>query len=167
MIRYALSHPFWDPEKNRTHDLGNIVCELLGLESGFGIIGDNEEFTSVIGRMANVYAMAAKRWFVMPRVVLNFAKFAVQPATRHLLLPTIYWLADATPSFKEYHWRENGLKESLTEFLRVCWENQEQKISSDPELQKVFLSLLITLSSHGDHAIIALLDHILNSIRSK
>ena len=74
---------------------------------------------------------------------------------------------DATHSFKEYHWRENGLKGSLTEFLRVCWENQEQKISSDPELQKVFLSLLITLSSHGDHAIIALRDHILNSISSK
>ncbi len=167
MIRYALSHPFWDPEKNRTHDLDNIVCELLGLETGFRIIGDNEKFTSVIGKMADVYAMAAERWFVMPRVALNFARFAVQPATRRLLLPGIYWLADATRSFKEYHWRENGLKGSLTEFLRVCWENQEQKISSDPELQKVFLSLLITLSSHGDHAIIALRDHILNSISSK
>jgi hypothetical protein len=151
----------------KRHDLDNIVCELLGLETGFSIIGDNEKFTSVIGRMADVYAMAAERWFVMPRVALNFARFAGQPATRQLLLPGIYWLADATRSFKENHWRENGLKGSLTEFLRVCWENQEQKISSDPELQKVFLSLLTTLSSHGDHAIIALCDHILNSISSK
>ncbi len=167
MIRYALNHPFWNPEKNRTHDLGNIVCELLGLETGFRIIGDNENFTSVIGRMADVYAMAAERWFVMPRVALNFARFAVQPATRQLLLPGIYWLADATRSFEEYDWREKGLKGSLTEFLRVCWENQEQKISGDPELQKVFLSLLTTLSSYGDHATIALRDHILNSISSK
>lgn len=167
MIRYALSHPFWDREQNRTHYLENIVCELLGLNFGFSIIGDNEKFTSVIGRMADIYAMAAERWFIMPRVALNFAKFVVQPATRHFLLPAIYWLADATHSFKEYDWRENGLKGSLTEFLRVCWENQEQKISSDPELQRVFLSLLITLSSHGDHATIALRDHILNSISSK
>jgi hypothetical protein len=136
MIRYALNHPLWNPEKNRSHDLDNIVCELPGLETGFSIIGDNEKFTSVIERMADVYAMAAERWFVMPRVVRNFARFVSQHATRQLLLPGIYWLADATRSFREYHWRENGLKGSLTEFLRVCWENQEQKISSDPELQR-------------------------------
>ncbi|HEY4034184.1 MAG TPA: ATP-binding protein [Ktedonobacteraceae bacterium] len=167
MIRYALSHPLWDMEQNRTHYLNEIVCELLGLNVGFSIIGNNENFTGYIGKMADVYAMAAKKWFVMPRVVLSFAKFVVQPAIRHLLLPAIYWLADATRSFQEYHWREHGLKGSLTEFLRVCWENQEQKISSDSDLQKAFLSLLVTLSAHGDHATIALRDHILNSISSK
>jgi hypothetical protein len=167
MIQYALSHSFWNPEKNRTYDLSNVVCELLGFGSGFRIIGGNEQFTSIIGRMADVYATAAQRWFIMPHVAVNFARYAVQPANRDLLLPGIYWLANATRSYNKDQWKETGLKGSLTEFLRTGWENQEQKILSDSELQKIFLSLLTSLSSHGDHVIIALRDHILNSINSK
>lgn len=167
MIRYALSHPFWEPKHNHTRYLGNIVCELLGFGTGLRIIGENEKFASEIQKLINVYAMAAERWFIMPQVARGFAYFAVQTATHHLLLPGIYWLTNATHLFNEDHWKEDGLKGSLTEFLRVCWEKYEQKLSSDSDLQKAFLLLLTTLSSHGDHQIIALRDHIINSISSK
>jgi hypothetical protein len=162
MIERALASPAWDPSVNRSYDLDGMVFELLGFDSRMSKLGQNPAFGPAVTAMESVFAMAAKRWFSMPKVATGFLNFVVQPAAAGLLLPGIRWLAAAVPSFDSYDWKY-GLEENLIAFLHTCWEREYRKISGDSCLQEAFLSLLACVVSRGGHAAIALRDRVVNS----
>jgi hypothetical protein len=162
MIQYALESPGWDPSANRSYDLDGLVFQLLGCDSRMNNLGLNPAFTSAVATMESTFAAAAQRWFGMPKVVIGFLYFVVQPAMAPLLLPSIKWLAATVPSLDSYDWRY-GLEENLIAFLHVCWDREQQRVSGDPSLQGAFLSLLASVVSRGSHAAIALRDRVVNS----
>jgi hypothetical protein len=164
MICYALNHPFWDPATNRTSDLAEMVCELLGFRFGATNLGENTKFTEAIGRMADTFELAAKRWFGLSGVASGFAAFAAKPAAAQLLVPGLKWLAGATCAFSDQDWKHYDLEETLVAFLRVCWEKASARVSSDPQLRGAFLDLLTQLNARGGHAATALRDRVLDSL---
>jgi hypothetical protein len=167
MVRHALASSHWDPSANRTYHLAGMVFELLGFHFGADSVGSNQRFAAALGRMTDVFSLAARRWFVMPRVMNGFARFVVQPAAAQLLLPGICWLWHAVRSLDADDRREQDLGENLVGVLHQCWERENARASSDPQLREAFLGLLTTLASHGGHAAIALRDRVLDSIGGK
>jgi len=166
MIRYALSHPLWDPATNQSYDLGEMVSELLGFNFGQNIVGENENLTAAVGQMVDTFELTARRWFKLLKVASGFAAFAVRPAAAQLLIPGVRWLSDAVRSFENRNWKDFHLEENLVEFLQVCWERGAARVSGDPQLRAAFLDLLTRLSSRGGHAATALRDRVLDSIGS-
>ena len=164
MLRHALASPLWDPAANRTYDLDGMVFELLGFHFGVDGVGGKQRFTAALGQMADVVALAAGRWFAMPRVMNGFARFVVQPAAAQLLLPGIRWLWEAVRSLDADDWRERDLADNLVGVLHRSWERQSARLSSDPQLREAFLGLLTSLASRGGHAATALRDRVLDSI---
>ena len=164
MIRHALSHPLWNPATTRHNDLGNMVAELLGFDYGADAIGWNERFTAAIGQNVDTFALAARRWFRLPRVASGFAAFAVRPAAAQLLIPGVPWLSEAVHSFDSSDWTRYDLEANLVEYLRVCWHKEATRISRDPQLRAAFLNLLTRLGAQGGHAATALRDRVLDSI---
>jgi hypothetical protein len=164
MIQYALESPGWDPSANRSHDLHDMVFQLLGCDSRMNTLGLNPAFASAVANMESMFAAAAQRWFAIPKVVTGFLYFVIQPAMTALLLPSIKWLVTTVASFDPYDWRY-GLEENLIPFLHICWDREQQRISGDPSLQVAFLSLLASVVSRGSHAAIALRDRVVNSAR--
>jgi hypothetical protein len=161
MVQHALESPAWDPNTNRSYDLDGMVFQLLGFDSRMNRLGQNPPFASAVAGMERVFAAAAQRWFGMPKVVTGFLFFVIQPAAAGLLLPGIKWVAATVPSFDSYDWK-SGLEDNLVTFLRTCWDREHQRISSDPPLQRAFLSLLACVVSRGGHAAIALRDLVVN-----
>ncbi len=95
----------------------------------------------------------------MPKVINGFAAFAILPGARSLLLPGLQWIADATASFQSYDWKY-GLEENVTEYLRIVWQREGQRIATDTDLRRPFLSLLAVLTARGGHAAIALRERV-------
>ena len=85
--------------------------------------------------------------------------FAVLPGAQRLLLPGIRWISTAANSFDTYDWKY-GLEENVTEFLRLAWQWENRRISSDPIVREPFLSVLAILASRGGHAAMALRDRV-------
>jgi hypothetical protein len=162
MIEHALTSSAWDPGAARSYDLDGMVFQLLGFATQFNKLGQDPAFTPAVSGMEGVFARAALRWFGKPKVVTGFLNFVTEPAAVGLLLPGIRWLAVVVPSFDSYDWR-HGLEENLIAFLHVCWEREQEQISSDPALQGAFLSLLHCVVSRGGHAAIALRDRVVNA----
>ena len=164
MIRYALSHPLWDPATNRRYDLGEMVSELLGFRIHGRSVTENHDFAVAVGQMVETIELAARRWFGLPQVVSGFAAFAVRPAAAQLLIPGVRWVSDAVRLCDNRNWKDFHLEENLVEFLQACWEREAAKVSSDPQIRAAFLDLLTRLDSRGGHAATALRDRVLDSI---
>ena len=162
MIQYALASPAWDPAANHSHDLANMVCELLGFDLRMNKLGQDPAYASALAGMEDAFAAAAQRWFARTRVVNGFLNFVTEPTASALLLPGIKWLAAVVPAYDRYDWKY-GLEENLIAFLHTCWEREQRRISADPALQTAFLSLLACVVSRGSHAAIALRDRVVNS----
>jgi len=105
----------------------------------------------LIFALRDLFAKAFQRWGMMPKVVKGFAGFAVLPGSRLLLLPGIPWVAAPTQEFSTYDWKY-GLEENVTEYMRVAWQKEGQRIANDPQLRQSFLSILTTLAARGSHA---------------
>jgi hypothetical protein len=162
MILRALKSPPWDPSNNVRHELDSIVFELLGLDSRWGDLGKSDTFAADVGSLVDVFAMAAQKWFGMPKVVNGFSAFAIRPGASKLLLPGIDWISSAVKTFDAYDWKY-GLEDNVVEFLHVCWQRESQRISHEPRFREPFLAVLATLVSRGGHPAIALRDRVVGS----
>jgi hypothetical protein len=163
MILHALESPLWDPSASVRHELDAAIFELLGFDSRWGALGQNEEYAVAVASLSDIFGTVADRWFGMPKVVNGFLVFAVQPGTAKLLLPGVHWVAAAVKSFDTYDW-QYGLEDNLVEFLNACWQRDSQKIADDAALREAFLFLVTTLVSRGGHAAIALRDRVVGTL---
>ena len=76
----------------------------------------------------------------MPKVVNGFAGFAGCAVADFLLFPGIPWVAAPAQEFSTYDWKY-GLEENVTEYMRVAWQKEGQRIANDPQLRQSFLSI--------------------------
>jgi hypothetical protein len=159
MISYALESPAWDPSKSIHYELDGIVVELLCFDQRWNALVQDETVAPIISALKDILAKAFQRWGAMPKVVNGFAGFAVLPGAQHLLLPGIHWISKSTSEFDTYDWKY-GLEENVTEYLRIAWQREGQRIASDPELRRPFLSVLSILAARGSHAAIALRERV-------
>ena len=159
MIAYALESSAWDPSTSVHYELDSIVVELLCFDQRWNALVQDENSAPLIFALRDLFAKAFQRWGMMPKVVKGFAGFAVLPGSRLLLLPGIPWVAAPTQEFSTYDWKY-GLEENVTEYMRVAWQKEGQRIANDPQLRQSFLSILTTLAARGSHAAIALRDRV-------
>jgi hypothetical protein len=123
MIRFAIASPSWDPNENSSHDLDDAVFELLGCHRGLDCVARDDRFAPIMERMLPVFAAAAERWFLLPRVANGFARCLREPAYGRLLCPGILWLYRAVKETDEYSfWREHEIESNLISVLHRCWE---------------------------------------------
>jgi hypothetical protein len=163
MITFALESPTWDPHAAGRHELESIVVELLCFDARWNAIVQDEANATMVGALEDSFARAFQRWGSMRKVTTGLAHFAVQPGSRHFLLPSLNWISTAAKSFDKYDWKY-GMEDNVTEFLRTCWQRDAQRISTDPMLRDAFLSLLGILVSRGGHAALVLRDRVAGSV---
>ena len=159
MISYALESPLWDPKNTARHELDGLVVELLCFDPSWNGLIQDEANADAIGALEDIFAKAFEHWVKMPKVINGFSAFAILPGAKNLLLPGIRWISTAANSFDTYDWKY-GLEENVTEFLRVAWQRESRRISSDPAIREPFLSVLAILASRGGHAAMALRDRV-------
>lgn len=159
MISFALESEAWDPSNSVYYELDSIVVELLCFDQRWNALVRDETVAPIVSALKDIVGKAFQRWGMMPKVVNGFAGFAVLPGSQNLLLPGIHWISEATSAFDTYDWKY-GLEENVTEYLRVAWQREGQRIASDPELRRPFLSILSILAARGSHAAIALRERV-------
>jgi hypothetical protein len=164
MIRYALSHPGWDPAACAGFDLDEMVRELLGFHFGMTTVGDDPDFSEPLGRMVGVFEQAAGRWLASPRVASSFARFLVRPAAARLLAPGVQWLHDAVRTFDDCdRTRDSQLEAGLVDVLHACWARERDILSRDTPMLDAFNGLLTILCARGSHAATAFRDRVLDT----
>ena len=130
MIAYALESLAWDPSTSVHYELDSIVVELLCFDQRWNALVQDENSAPLIFALRDLFAKAFQRWGKMPKVVNGFAGFAVLPGSRLLLLPGIPWVAAPAQEFSTYDWKY-GLEENVTEYMRVAWQKEGQRIAND------------------------------------
>jgi hypothetical protein len=160
---YALSHARWDPATARTYDLDDMVVNLLGLRWGARTLGDDVRYREYLGRMADLFRRAGRRWLTMHGVAAGYANFLARPAADRLLCSGIRGLYEALRDSEASEWHERDLEESLMQALHACWERQRDAVVSDQELRGAFLGLLTMIASGGSHAARALQEQVVRS----
>jgi len=163
MISYALESPAWDPKTTSSYELEGIVVELLCFDARWNALVRDDTNVAAIGAMEEIFNRAFQRWGSIPKVTSGFAAFAVQPGAKRLMLPILNWISVAAKTFDNYDWKY-GLEENVIELLRVCWQQEATRISSDPILKGSFISLLAILASRGGHATQVLRDRVAGAV---
>jgi hypothetical protein len=163
MVEYAVAHARWDPDTARTYDLDDMVFDLLGFRWGSRTLGEDVRYREALGRMADLFGRAGRRWMSMHRVAAGYASFLAKPAADRLLCPGIRGLYDALRESDARQWDERDLDDSLSRALHACWERHREVVIADHEVRGAFLGLLTMLASRGSHAAIALRDQLLRS----
>lgn len=161
MIRYAISHEDWSPDCD-SYDLAEMVKELLGCSQGMDTVAKNAAYTEVLGKLTPTFEEAANRWFSMARVVEGFARFAVAPATAHMLLPTIHWLWKALENITIND--ERNLENALINLLHETWDRHRVELGQDTSLKEAFQEILTRLAAVGSHASLSLRDRVIKDL---
>ncbi|TWT49045.1 hypothetical protein KOR42_39610 [Thalassoglobus neptunius] len=165
MITFALSAAEWDTGRVQAFELEDMVYELMGYNFGMHSIAVDPKCADNLAAMIPLLDTAAQKWFSMSKVVNGFARSLSKPGYDSILRPGIQWLYRAMPNSSDYHfWRQPEIESNLISALHRCWEQLDEAVCTELELQTAFLGLLTALSSRGNHAAMALRDRLLDSL---
>jgi hypothetical protein len=160
LIRFALDKSGWDTNGETVSDAEDVVVELLGLEMGKAVFGDDIRYAEPIASITPLFEDAASRWFIFGKVAARFCRFAQKPAGAELLLRGVRWLAAAEPSWSEWCWEHDSLAEALVDALRAALDRHRSAIAANPESRSAFFHLCNQLMARGYPAALALRERI-------
>jgi hypothetical protein len=139
---------------------GEVQVELLGLEMGKAVFGNDIRYAEPIASITPLFDDAATRWFIFGKVAARFCRFALEPAGAELLLGGVRWLAAAEPNWSEWSWENDGLAEALVDLLRAALDRHRSAIAASAELRTAFFHLCNQLTARGYPAALALRERI-------
>ena len=160
MIRYALDEPGWDASGGSRSDAADVVNELLGFEMGKAVFGGDSRYARPIAAISPLFEIAARRWFVYPKVAAGFCRFALKPAGAELLYQGIRWLAAAEPVWSEWSWDHERVAEGLVDVLRAALDRHRGAIAANADSRDAFFHLCNQLVARGHHAALALRERV-------
>jgi hypothetical protein len=163
MILYTLEHPAWSPASMISHELDGIVVELLCFDIRWNMIVRTDDNAQIIATIEDIFERAILRWGRSPKIISGLVVFAIQPGSRHLLIPVLRWASLVTGSFDAYDWKY-GVEENMIEFLHACWQQEGRRIAREETLRPLFLTMITILVARGSHAAIELNARVIGTI---
>jgi hypothetical protein len=117
----------------------------MGLsEGGIAVLGD-VKCKDLVGSMASTFERWGSRWLKYGSAAGWFAYFLRTESGRVLLPEGVKQLAAVAGSLEDRDWQYHGLGALFTDVLSLCWNELRDKVESDVDLRKGFLSLLAVL----------------------